>query len=240
MKSLVIGKGEVGKSLFNVLSKAHPVKIRDKKELKYDPEIIHICFPYSENFVKAVKAYQKEYKPRYTVIHSSVPIGTSYKCAALHSPVRGIHPHLEEGLKTFVKLIGGQVDQKVLTYFRQARITIIHCSRNTRDTEAGKLWSTTQYGLFIILEKLIHDYCEKNKLSFEVVYTLFNETYNHGYIGMGMPYHTRPILKHVPGAIGGHCVIPNCHLLKSEIISNFVIKQNEVCGQKKPTSTKKG
>ncbi|MCD6131922.1 MAG: hypothetical protein J7J61_07465, partial [Candidatus Hydrothermae bacterium] len=72
MKSLIIGAGEVGKSLYKVLKNYHKIDIRDKKNQylnKY--EILHICFPYSKSFINYVKKYQNIYNPKYTIIHST-------------------------------------------------------------------------------------------------------------------------------------------------------------------------
>jgi hypothetical protein len=40
-----------------------------------------------------------------------------------------------------------------------------------------------------------------------------------------MPYLQRTIVKDVPGAIGGHCIIPNAKLIDNPI-GDFVIEQN--------------
>ena len=217
MKSLIIGSGEVGKALHKVLGG----EIIDKEfviaysgDVPPEPkqyDIIHICFPYSDDFIKEVKRYQKRYKPLYTVIHSTVPIGTSKHCKAHHSPIRGVHPHLEEGLKTFVKYLAPK-SEELKEYFEKAGIKIKLIDK-PENTEAGKLWSTTQYGRLIELEKEIYKYCEEKNLDFDIVYTEFNKTYNKGYEKLGMGYVRRPILKHMPGEIGGHCIMNNLTLL---------------------------
>ena len=100
MKSLIIGAGEVGKGLHKVIGG----KIMDKEPVKGEFDIIHICFPYSKNFSLEVTKYQLMFKPKFTVIHSTVPIGTSKKLKAIHSPIRGVHPYLAKGIKTFVRI----------------------------------------------------------------------------------------------------------------------------------------
>ena len=62
MKSLILGKGEVGKSLYNVLKKVHEVYIQDQ-EMEYGNQfdILHICFPYSKDFIGDVKDYTEIY-----------------------------------------------------------------------------------------------------------------------------------------------------------------------------------
>lgn len=212
MKTLIIGGGEVGKALQSILEKCYPVFSKNKEELKIDNiEIIHICFPYSDDFVSEVKRYQKLYKPKYTVIHSTTPIGTSRQCKAHHSPIRGIHPYLEEGIRTFVKYLAPKSDE-LKEYFEKAGIKVKLIDK-TENTEALKLWSTTQFKRFIELEKEIYDWCEENGLDFDVVYTEANETYNEGYEKLGMEHVRRPVLKHMPGPISGHCILSNYKLL---------------------------
>ena len=95
--SCIIGNGEIGKSLYNVIGGA----IVGKNSLRGKFDIIHICFPFSKEFILEVKRYQKLYRPKYTIIHSTVPLGVSRQCKAIHSPCLGVHPYLEESLKTF-------------------------------------------------------------------------------------------------------------------------------------------
>jgi len=54
-------------------------------------------------------------------------------------------------------------------------------------------------------------------LDFGDVYTVPNQDYNKGYTKLGLERVVRPVLKYVPGSIGGHCLIPNCELLDAWI-----------------------
>ena len=106
MRTLVIGAGEVGKSLAKVLKEFHETFVRDLKPVLVDNvKIMNICFPYSDKFEQAVKKYQAEYNPKLTIIHSTVPVGTSRRLNAVHSPIHGKHPSLARGIKTFIKYI---------------------------------------------------------------------------------------------------------------------------------------
>ena len=84
----------------------------------------------------------------------------------------------------------------------------------------------------ITLQKEIHDYCKKNKVDFDIIYTLGNSTYNDGYRKLGRPEVARPYLKHMDGPIGGHCVIPNAHLIDSPS-ARELIKKNKGYMKKK-------
>jgi len=226
MKTLVIGYGEIGKAVFSVFKNANQeVYHRDIKSIVIgtDIDVIHICFPYSKSFVKSVRNYKKMYNPKYTIIHSTVPIGTAKKCDAYYSPVRGIHPHLEKSLLTFVKYLAPKNDI-LKSYFEKVGINVEEVEK-TETLEAMKLYCTTIYALNVIAEKEIWNYCKKHKLDFETVYTKCNQTYNEGYAKLGFPQYSKYILKHTDGKIGGHCLIPNCKLLKTDI-AKFVLKQN--------------
>lgn len=224
--SLIIGKGQIGTSLYNILNLKHATEIRDIESDKdyQDVYVMHICFPYSKKFVSEVIKYQKLYNPKYTIIHSTVKMGTSKKCNAYYSPVRGIHPHLEKSLQTFVKYLAPKC-KYLVDYFKAVGISIEeHDSTNT--LEVMKIYCTTMYGLNIIAEKEIYNFCKKNNLDFDIVYSKSNESYNEGYKILGFPQYTRYNLKHQDGKIGGHCVIPNCNLIKTDI-SRFIVKQNK-------------
>ena len=226
MKTLIVGYGEIGKALYSVLNNAgYDVKYRDfeSSEKIENIDVMHVCFPYSKTFVKSVAKYKKIYKPKNTVIHSTVPVGTSEKCKSYYSPVRGIHPHLEKSLLTFVKYLAPNNDV-LKSYFEKAGISIEE-SEKTQTLEAMKLYCTTIYALNVIAEKEIWDFCKKHNLDFETVYTKCNQTYNDGYEKLGFPQFSKYILSHKDGKIGGHCLIPNCKLLKTDI-SKFILKQN--------------
>lgn len=210
--NLVIGNGEIGKAVAAVLE-------ADTMDLDFSPtfekyDVIHICIPYSERFIEIVKEYQDRFKPELTVIHSTVPLGTSEKCNAVHSPVRGVHPHLEAGVRTFVKFFGGKDAEKAAKLFEEKGVRVF-TTPNARNTEHGKCWDTTQYGAFIELCREIYRDCLENGTDFDIVYTLFNETYNEGYTKLGRTDVIRPTLYYSEGKIGGHCVVPNARFLNT-------------------------
>ena len=229
--TLIIGAGEIGTALYQVLKKAYPnVYLKDIELLELDNiGIMHICFPYSKKFVDYVKQYQKQYKPKYTIIHSTVPIGTTRECKAYHSPVRGVHPHLAKSLKTFVKYLA-PYSWHLKRYFEKAGIPI-QLVKNPETTEILKLYCTTIYGLNIVIEKELYDLCQKYGLDFNIAYTHCNKTYNEGYIKLGFPQYKKYILKHREGKIGGHCITNNADILKTISPSaRFILKENKKYG----------
>ncbi len=62
----------------------------------------------------------------------------------------------------------------------------------------------------------IHEFCQRNQLNFDDIYTHANKTYNKGYLKLGRPEVVRPYLNYSGFKIGGHCILPNAQLLKSE------------------------
>lgn len=225
MKHLVIGLGEVGAAMQKVLGcdGYDPEQHLNAPNGPYD--MLHICFPHSDKFVEFVDAYKNAYKPKNIVIHSTVPIGTSRICKAVHAPIRGVHPNLARSITEFKMFVGGDGAWVVAPELKKFGIPAVPV-RAAEDTEAMKLWDTTQYGVMIMLNKEIHDFCEKYKLDFNIVYSLANSTYNETYRRMGRPEVVRPHLRYMAGKIGGHCVVQNAHLLESESAKK-IISENE-------------
>lgn len=235
MQHLIVGFGEVGRALYGIFSDASTIDLTDTQRYGINsvprpfgpntPFTMHICFPYNEKFVTDVATYQERLKPAITIIHSSVPVGTSDKLDAVYSPVRGVHPNLEQGIRTFVKYFGGFKANEAAALFREQGIST-RVVANARTLEAAKLWDTTVYGLQILIEKEIWDWCQANAVDYEIVYREFTDTYNAGYRELGMPHVVRPWLMHKDGKIGGHCVLQNAALLDSPS-ARRLIKENE-------------
>lgn len=216
-RHLIVGFGEVGKGLYEVLRKKYAVSVRDKdNDVEGRFDVLHVAFPWSDTFVRAAKAYAKKYRPSLVIVHSTVPVGTTRKISpsAVHSPVRGVHPHLAKGIRTFVKYFGGKNARKAAAIFERLGVrTEIVAKPET--TELLKLLDTTYYGWNIVFAKEVAAICRRLNLDFDEVYTHPNRSYNEGYTKLGMPHVVRPVLKNVPGKIGGHCVVPNAYLLES-------------------------
>jgi hypothetical protein len=224
---LVVGGGEVGKAIADVLD-CDIIDIdpaRSRGELGEGYEFLHICVPYSENFENIVVVYKAKINPRYIIIHSTVPVGLSRKLGAIHSPVRGKHPNLTESVKTFTKYFGGRGAPEVAKEFK-GLITV--CYEKPETTEALKLCDLLQYAASIIVAKEIAAFCDKMDLDYEQVYTFANHTYNQGYEQMGLSQFIRPVLENMPGKIGGHCVIQNIPKLDIPIVRYIINKNNQL------------
>lgn len=208
---LVIGIGQIGTAIASIFQCDGIDKDQkaDQKQYKY----IHICFPYSDSFIDQVKQYQDEYSPEYTILHSTVKPGTSNLLDAVSSPVLGIHPHLEEGIRTFTKFLGGEKASEVADEFRRNGLKV-YITDNSETTETMKILDTTFYGLCIEYTKEVKRVCKKNGLPFEM-WTLWTNNYNEGYVKLGHPEYVRPNLVPIMKSIGGHCVLPNTNLMET-------------------------
>jgi hypothetical protein len=231
MKHLVIGCGEVGKALKEVFQ--CPGHDPAAGIVHNEPcDMMHVSIPYTPgDFEKAVREYHHQFQPTFIVIHSTVPIGTSDGLGAHHSPVRGKHPHLAGSVRSFVKYVGGPQAWVIREEFQRFGIDVVACAQ-ARDTEAGKLLDLMQYGASVLIEKEIHEFCENNRLDFDLVYHQFNETYNSGYAARGDGHFRRPILEHKDGPIGGHCVVQNMQWLNTFSARMIAAFQKNLSSQK--------
>lgn len=224
MKTLIIGQGQVGTALAKVLVDYSPVCIDIDDVAKGSFDIMHITFGYSDKFEREVKKYQAKYKPKYTVIHSTVPVGTSRRLSAFHSPIIGIHPHLAQSIKTFYKYLSGEGASELADYFRRAGCKV-YLYDEQETTELLKISQTTIYALNIEYVKELKRQCDKYGLSFSEVHTIPTINYNEGYATLGMPEVKLPNLIPIMKKQGGHCTINNCELWDTDF-TRFIKEQN--------------
>lgn len=224
MKQVVIGAGQVGSAITEVLSDQWNVETVDI-DSEYIPTaedtVIHICFPYSAKFEENVREYKKIYQPSLTIIHSTVPVGTSRRLNAVHSPITGKHPNLAQSVKTFIKLFGGDSASST-DALRAASIFSVcgvksYIAANSETTEAGKLWQTLQYGWLIALQKEGYAWMQSVGADPRIAYDFMNETYNEGYEELELDFRLPTFIKDMPGPVGGHCVIPNTELMENDL-----------------------
>lgn len=214
---LVLGLGEVGHPLFELLSDAYPKQVVGydnklrKKKPKLSPTYLHICIPYSKNFLKIVRQYIEEFSPAATIIHSTVPIGTSDELNAIHSPVLGRHSSMKEDMKKFVKWFGGSGTDFIVNHFNRAGFKT-RAVPTSQETELLKLLCLAKYGAMLAFTQYQYELCRQHNVLFDHVLE-WDRNYNSG---TSEKYH-RPLLLPLLGEkIGGHCVIPNTKILNKE------------------------
>lgn len=236
MRVGILGYGEIGSSLAKVYLKHSDyelvIKDLDRDDGLYCLDVLNVCIPFksSDQFVDAVCKQIAESNPKLTIIHSTVLPGTTNiisdvtESSVVHSPVRGVHPNLYEGLMTFVKFIGAdsvESEDEAIDHINSLGIETIGCS-SSRTTELGKLLSTTYYGVVIAWHGEMKKICDEIGVSFDEAVTMFNETYNEGYTELGKENVIRPVLYPPDGSIGGHCVLPNAKLLDGITLSDAI------------------
>src|SRR6187399_63597 len=116
-KVVVVGLGEVGKPLLQLVSEKHNgigIDIGPSAEDPRGADVLHICFPFQiKDFVGKAARYIELIRPGVTVINSTVAVGTTRKVAertrtdVAYSPVRGKHARMLEDLRKYTKFIGG-------------------------------------------------------------------------------------------------------------------------------------
>lgn len=218
----ILGFGEVGQAIAKFY-KNPKIKDLNRDDDLRGVNVLHVCIPWNNNFIKIVKKEIKEIRPRITIIHSTVAPGTTKKIGGMvvHSPIRGIHPHLYKGIKTFVKYVGadnkkaGEIAKK---YLESLGIKVKVFSPSTT-TEIGKLLDTSYYALIIAWHGEMKKMCDKVRADFDGAITDFNITYNKGYKRLGKKNVVRPVLYPPKGGITGHCLIPNAEILEKQFKS---------------------
>ena len=221
----ILGNGEVGQATAKFFVRPQ-IKDLKRKDDFTGIDVLHVCIPWSKSFVDIVKGEVRVFKPKLVIIHSTVIPGTTKKIGklAVHSPVRGVHPNLHKGIRTFVKYIGA--DDKKTGLLAKKHLESVGMKTKvfspSSTTELGKILDTTYYGVCIAFHKEMMRLCDAFGVDFDSVMTDFNKSYNKGYAELGMSHVVRPVLKAEKGPIGGHCVVQNAELLDTFFKSKAV------------------
>lgn len=232
MKSLVIGAGQVGSALKDVLSTHYEVLIKDVEDLDVqDVKVLHICYPDHEGFDQTTRDYVEKYKPNLTIIHSSVPLGTTSKCGEdfVYSPVRGRHPHLASEMKKFTKFVASKNSlkaQQALIYFESIGWPT-RLADSPEALEMFKVLSNVHMGLEIAWRQEVERLLKAFNLN-PADYEQWERTYRHGLLNLNDYNLIRSVMK--PDPIGGHCILPCTEILKSQFESklfDFILESNE-------------
>src|SRR5882724_2420901 len=111
----VIGLGEVGKPLFELISQFHDVVGVDVESVDCSDkvDILHICYPFEiRDFIGETARYLDRFEPSLTIVNSTVAVGATRMIAeqtgstVVHSPIRGKHARMLEELRLYTKFIG--------------------------------------------------------------------------------------------------------------------------------------
>lgn len=231
MKSIVIGAGQIGLAVAEVVARTDEVIIYDSKNYNEPPilkgvDVIHICFPYieEETFLEAVNNYIQKYQTRHVVIWATVAIGITKKIhGAVHSPVEGRHPKLASSIKAMTRWVGYNSSDDAAffePYFKNLQLgTRFVPSSNF--TEFLKLRSTSKFGINLVWADYEASVARELGMDFRMIKD-FDVDYNKLYHNIGMDWAQRYILDPPEGKIGGHCVVPNAELLDEQFPSEML------------------
>jgi UDP-glucose 6-dehydrogenase len=226
---LIVGYGEVGKPLFEVVRGVYPdVNWLDVQEKPVDPnpDVMHITFPEQsqDDFVQSSVGYIDRFSPGLVLIETTVTPGTTLEIQKrskkdlllCHSPVRGnITEGMKKGLLQYTKYIGPtsrEAGLQAQEYYETLGMKTYLC-HSPIETELGKLFETTYRGLMMSWFQEIHRICRKFGADYDRVVDFIGSTEREG-------KQARPVFH--PGVIGGHCIIQNAEKLLAACQSLFV------------------
>lgn len=216
---LVVGLGEVGGPLLEILSEAHHAVGRDIDDRPVSGvRILHLCFPYSADFVSAASRYVRLYEPAVVVVNSTVVPGTTRAIEertgafAVYSPVRGKHTRMTAELRRYRKFLAGTSVPAVALvedHFTAAGMTTQRMSA-PEALELAKLLETTYFGVLVAWAQEMDRFAEAVGADYWETAGFFEEIDFFPPVGFQ------------PGYIGGHCVMPNLGLLEQLRPSPFI------------------
>lgn len=228
MTDIILGMGEVGETLFDLLVDRKfdciGIDLDNSKCKNYtenkiieNPQYLHVCLPGElEKFTDIVIEWINKIKNiQVVVIHSTVKPGTTKSIQErssipiLFSPVRGVHRRFLEDIKKYTKFISfdnTEINSEIKKDLEN-RFEKVEWMSTTKTAELAKiLVDTTYYGWLINYAQITKMICEKENVDFDEMWKFADEI--HENLG------NRP--KMFPGIIGGHCVIPNLNLVEYE------------------------
>ena len=245
-KDVVAGLGEIGKPILQLLSKAELVvgfdintKLMDTKKFeKYDnlpTKFLHVCIPYTDNFVKNVISLYSKFHPSYVVIHSTIAPHTTKKVQekvqvpVIYSATRGVHKRMLFDLKRYTKFFAvdsgasqsKEAESNFVKLMRKCGVKTKKMSK-PETLELAKIICDTSYlGWLINYAQISNMIAIQNGVNYDEMWSFSDEI--HNFLG------NRP--KMFPGYIGGHCVIPNLDLMHNQTL-DLIKKMNDLYAKK--------
>lgn len=230
-KVVVVGLGEVGKPLFELLSKRYDtvgVDVSPTGQID-GVDVMHVCYPFEiKDFITETAHYIQLYKPALTIINSTVGIGTTRAvgdrtgATVVNSPVRGKHVRMLEELRHYTKFVGAadpDAGEQAAKHFQSAGLKTRVLS-SPEASELAKLTETTYFGLMIAWAQEVERYCDQTGADYNEVISFYEEIKFF------------PPVKYFPGVIGGHCVMPNIKIL-SKFNRSLILEAIDASNQMK-------
>jgi len=236
---IVIGLGEVGKPLYQILKASNTFMVygydarseispNKLEELPGNADFLQIAYPYTEHFIEFTMRYVEQLRPKRIIIHSTVLPGTTRiihektRLSIAYSPVRGKHPHLKRHMMFWPKWVSSYPleDTEVFVEHLAKAGFKVKTARNPETLELAKLFETAYRAVMIATWQEIHRLSLKYNAELAGIAEFIAEVHEI--------LHDRPVF--YPDYIGGHCLIPNARLLDSidpDTIWRFVLESNE-------------
>jgi len=223
-KNVVAGLGEIGLPILKLLSQRSlavgydidPDLMNTKKFKKYEKlqtTFLHVCIPFSKNFIKNVISLQKKFFPEIIVIHSTISPTTTSKLQEkltipiIYSATRGVHKRMLSDLKKYTKFFAVESSAPKAKWaatqysklMRKCKVKTKKMSRPISLELAKIVVDTSYYGWLINYAQISNMIARKHNVDYDEMWSFADEI--HKYLG------NRP--KMFPGFIGGHCLDAN-------------------------------
>jgi len=217
-KDVVAGLGEIGLPIMKLISRITTTvgydineKLMDEKRFKrlqdWQTNLLHICIPFTENFISNVISLYEKFKPQGIVIHSTISpdttktIQSKLPAPVIYSATRGVHKRMLYDLKRYTKFYAIEPDAPRAEwasseYSKLMKKCGVKTKRmtNPKTLELAKIVvDTSYYGWLINYAQLSNMIAIKNKVDYDEMWSFADEI--HKFLG------NRP--KMFPGFIGG-------------------------------------
>ena len=227
-KDIVAGLGEIGSPILKLISRAtiavgydinkkYMNKNKFNKYQNIDTYFLHVCIPFTKEFITNVVLLSEKFNPEAIIIHSTVSPYTTKKLQdklnipIIYSATRGVHKRMLSDLRRYAKFysIESNAPRKNWASINFSKL-MKKCGVKTKKMSspltlelAKIIVDTSYYGWLINYAQLSNMIAIQNKVDYDEMWSFADEI--HKFLG------NRP--KMYPGFIGGHCVIPNLELI---------------------------
>ena len=235
-KDVVVGLGEIGYPILKFLSKKQITvgydiderlmnKSKFKKFQETQTSFLHIAIPVTSKFEPNILQLYKKFKPECIVMHSTVGPGTTEKIQEkldvplIYSATRGVHKRMLKDIKRYTKFFAiSKTAPKKQWATKAFSRKMKNCGVKTKQMskpetlELAKIVCDTSYlGWLVNFAQISNVISKQYNVDYDEMWTFSEEI--HKFLG------NRP--KMYPGIIGGHCVIPNLQLLRSQTLTQI-------------------
>lgn len=233
MKDVVAGLGQIGKPILQLISKAtvvvgydtNPKLFNQTKFAKFEKletRFLHVCIPYTDNFIRNVESLYKKFKPKSLVLHSTVSpyttknLQTKLPIPIIYSATRGVHKRMLHDLRRYAKFYAIEPRAPNADWASKEFSRLMHKSgvdtkrmSSPITLELAKIVCDTSYlGWLINYAQISNMIAIQHGVDYDEMWSFSDEI--HKLLG------NRP--KMFPGFIGGHCVIPNLNLIHNQTL----------------------